>query len=265
MYLDEIRTATYGEIKSGWKSDFSGRGNIELVTDIDAFDFSTGLNRHMMKRSSDDPKIDEVQEGLRNGANISCDIDDPTLGIYVNHTLIVEVIVAEEVVPRSSEKKSNSLKNVPSSLSPVSSNSPASKQKSNSTLNKQKQSNTLGQTQPGVTTGAARVLRMQFKVTLTERSGLGIAWDDEVPPTYEDIRAFSPPTYAETSASATPVSTPGSTIATPQLSANRPVSVEAFGGTPSQSYFNLGTRSTSNSLTIDGVVDLDERIQDFTL
>lgn len=106
---------------------------------------------------------------------------------------------------------------------------------------------------------------MQFKVTLTERSGLGIAWDDEVPPTYEDIRAFSPPTYAETSASATPVSTPGSTIATPQLSANRPVSVEAFGGTPSQSYFNLGTRSTSNSLTIDGVVDLDERIQDFTL
>lgn len=265
LYLDEIRTATYGEIKSGWKSDFSGRGNIELVTDIDAFDFSTGLNRHMMKRSSDDPKIDEVQEGLRNGANISCDIDDPTLGIYVNHTLIVEVIVAEEVVPHSSEKKSNSLKNVSSSLSPVSSNSPAIKQKSNSTLNKQKQSNTLGQTQPGVSTGAARVLRMQFKVTLTERSGLGIAWDDEVPPTYEDIRAFSPPTYAETSASATPVSTPGSTIATPQLSANRPISVEALGGTPSQSYFNLGSRSTSNSLTIDGVVDLDERIQDFTL
>ena len=93
LYLDEIRTTTYGEIKSGWKTDFSGRGNIELVTDIDAFDFSTGLNRHITKRSSDEPKIDEAQEGLRNGANISCDIDDPTLGIYVNHTLIVEAIV----------------------------------------------------------------------------------------------------------------------------------------------------------------------------
>ncbi|KAF2452630.1 hypothetical protein BDY21DRAFT_294399 [Lineolata rhizophorae] len=43
-------------------------------------------------------------------------------------------------------------------------------------------------------TGAARVLRTQFNVTLTERSGLGIAWDEEQPPTYEDVPA-SPPTY----------------------------------------------------------------------
>jgi len=264
LYLDEIRTTTYGEIKSGWKTDFSGRGNIELVTDIDALDFSTGLNRHITKRSSDDPKIDEEQEGLRNGANISCDIDDPTLGIYVNHTLIVEAIVAEEVVPHSSDKKSNNIKHA-SSLSPVSSNSSVGKQQVNSTTNRQKQSSHLGHSQPGMTTGAARVLRMQFKVTLTERSGLGIAWDDEVPPTYEDIRAFSPPTYAETSASATPVTTPASTIATPQLNATRSVSAEGLGGTPSQALFNLGTRSTSNSLTIDGVVDLDDRIQDLTI
>ncbi|CUM45621.1 uncharacterized protein AC631_02398 [Debaryomyces fabryi] len=263
LYLDEIRTTTYGEIKSGWKTDFSGRGNIELVTDIDAFDFSTGLNRHITKRSSDEPKIDEAQEGLRNGANISCDIDDPTLGIYVNHTLIVEAIVAEEVVPHSPDKKSNNIKHVSSSLSPVSSNSSAGKQKMNSTPNKQKKS--PGVSQPGVATGAARVLRMQFKVTLTERSGLGIAWDDEVPPTYEDVRAFSPPTYAETSASATPVTTPASTVATPQLNATRSVSAEGLGGTPSQAFFNLGTRSTSNSLTIDGLVDLDERIQDLTI
>lgn len=44
-------------------------------------------------------------------------------------------------------------------------------------------------------TGAARVLRTQFKLCLTERSGLGIAWDEEQPPVYEDVPA-SPPTYS---------------------------------------------------------------------
>lgn len=43
-------------------------------------------------------------------------------------------------------------------------------------------------------TGAARVLRTQFNLLLTERSGLGIAWDEEQPPMYEDVPA-SPPTY----------------------------------------------------------------------
>ena len=43
-------------------------------------------------------------------------------------------------------------------------------------------------------TGAARVLRMQFKVIVTQRSGLGISWDEEQPPMYEDVPA-SPPTY----------------------------------------------------------------------
>ncbi|KAH7067485.1 hypothetical protein BKA63DRAFT_522241 [Paraphoma chrysanthemicola] len=43
-------------------------------------------------------------------------------------------------------------------------------------------------------TGAARVLRTQFHLTLTERSGMGIAWDEEQPPVYEDVPA-SPPTY----------------------------------------------------------------------
>ncbi|CAN6659198.1 hypothetical protein TRVA0_031S00936 [Trichomonascus vanleenenianus] len=46
-----------------------------------------------------------------------------------------------------------------------------------------------------VPTGAARVLRMQFNLCVTERSGLGIAWDDEVPPTYADV-PLSPPDYA---------------------------------------------------------------------
>jgi hypothetical protein len=43
-------------------------------------------------------------------------------------------------------------------------------------------------------TGAARVLRTQFHLILTERAGLGISWDEEQPPMYEDVPA-SPPTY----------------------------------------------------------------------
>ncbi|KAK1070181.1 Endocytosis regulator [Friedmanniomyces endolithicus] len=43
-------------------------------------------------------------------------------------------------------------------------------------------------------TGAARVLRTQFNLHVTERAGMGISWDDEMPPTYEDVPA-SPPHY----------------------------------------------------------------------
>ncbi len=43
-------------------------------------------------------------------------------------------------------------------------------------------------------TGAARVLRMHFSTTVTERSGLGISWDEEQPPLYENVPA-SPPGY----------------------------------------------------------------------
>jgi hypothetical protein len=44
-------------------------------------------------------------------------------------------------------------------------------------------------------TGAARVLRMQFSLMVTERAGMGISWDEEAPPVYEDVPA-SPPIYA---------------------------------------------------------------------
>lgn len=47
-------------------------------------------------------------------------------------------------------------------------------------------------------TGAARVLRTQFALNVTERAGMGIAWDDEQPPMYEDVPA-SPPHYRSTS------------------------------------------------------------------
>lgn len=51
---------------------------------------------------------------------------------------------------------------------------------------------------PGVATpsGAARVLRAQFQVIVTERAGLGISWDEEQPPMYEDV-PDSPPLYPQ--------------------------------------------------------------------
>ena len=44
-------------------------------------------------------------------------------------------------------------------------------------------------------TGLARVLRMTFPVVLTERGGLGVSWDEEQPPVYQDVPG-SPPGYA---------------------------------------------------------------------
>lgn len=46
-------------------------------------------------------------------------------------------------------------------------------------------------------TGAARVLRMHFNITVTERAGMGISWDEESPPLYENV-PVSPPAYANT-------------------------------------------------------------------
>lgn len=43
-------------------------------------------------------------------------------------------------------------------------------------------------------TGNARVLRTQFPLVVTTRSGMGVAWDDEQPPLYEDVPE-SPPVY----------------------------------------------------------------------
>jgi hypothetical protein len=43
-------------------------------------------------------------------------------------------------------------------------------------------------------TGAARVLRMHFNIIVTERTGMGISWDEEQPPLYENVPA-SPPAY----------------------------------------------------------------------
>lgn len=44
-------------------------------------------------------------------------------------------------------------------------------------------------------TGVGRILRMHFGTVLTERGGIGISWDNEAPPIYQDVPP-SPPAYA---------------------------------------------------------------------
>ncbi|KAM7197206.1 putative lmbr1 domain containing protein [Naviculisporaceae sp. PSN 640] len=45
-------------------------------------------------------------------------------------------------------------------------------------------------------TGVGRILRMHFTTILTERGGIGISWDNEAPPIYQDVPP-SPPAYSE--------------------------------------------------------------------
>lgn len=118
------RTLDSGEIKSGWKSDFSGMGRIQLQ--------SHEMSTHKLQ-------------------NICCNIDDPVFGLMVTHTFVLELVISEEAFPHRAAKHT-------------------------------------------VPTGSARVLRMQFNLIVTDHSGLGIAWDDEVPPVYADV-PLSPPDY----------------------------------------------------------------------
>lgn len=43
-------------------------------------------------------------------------------------------------------------------------------------------------------TGTGRILRMHYNVSITDHPGLGISWDEEQPPIYEDVPP-SPPAY----------------------------------------------------------------------
>ena len=45
-------------------------------------------------------------------------------------------------------------------------------------------------------TGTGRILRMHYQVSMTEFPGLGVSWDNEAPPLYQDVPP-SPPTYPE--------------------------------------------------------------------
>ncbi|RYP70974.1 hypothetical protein DL771_005069 [Monosporascus sp. 5C6A] len=56
-------------------------------------------------------------------------------------------------------------------------------------------------------TGIARILRMHFGVVLTERPGLGVSWDNEAPPIYQDVPP-SPPCYAPPPPASSPALAP---------------------------------------------------------
>lgn len=85
---------------------------------------------------------------------------------------------------------------------------------------------TLKRLDTATPTGAARVLRMQFALFVTERSGMGISWDEEQPPMYDDVPA-SPPMYAQGSSKAAAAAAMAAAAAStpPGGSANRGVSI----------------------------------------
>lgn len=211
LYCDEIRTVASGDLRNGWKSDFSGTGKIELIAELSCFNLSSAACPHYTHVSSEKP----IEQPIIH-PTVSCDIDDPILGITVSHLLIVEVVIAEETLQPTNNNSltpSNSHTGVKSSskpdqrlaeLSPVFANhiQPSTSSSAHptdsvtpSTSSNTASKNDSGSSVIGVPTGSARVLRMQFKICITERSGLGIAWDDEVPPMYDDVSALSPPTY----------------------------------------------------------------------
>ena len=123
ILTDSDRTVGSDEIKLGWKTDLEtpgGQVEMEFKAQIDG-------NRHPI-----------------------CDVESSN-GLSASHTLVLEIIVAEEQVA------------------------------------------TKGNRYP-TPTGGARILRMQFKLIVTERAGQGVSWDEEMPPMYEDVER-SPPGY----------------------------------------------------------------------
>ncbi|KFA52824.1 hypothetical protein S40293_00872 [Stachybotrys chartarum IBT 40293] len=53
-----------------------------------------------------------------------------------------------------------------------------------------------GKTEWATPTGTGRILRMHFNVIVTDYPGLGVSWDNETPPVYQDVPP-SPPSYPD--------------------------------------------------------------------
>lgn len=228
LFTEENRIIARGEMKSGWKSDFDNHGQVELITDIDCMSLNSGVTNPLTRATTETPPLDAIKQNI----NVACDIQDPTLGIYVTHILVVEVVVAEESLQYAngqpikktsgsstehSSGKSGSSSPVQSGvdqrlaeLSPMLANrntarvrpafsddlTPTNSRSSAKSNGSGKQlSGNRGSRIISVPTGSARVLRMQFRLNFTERSGLGISWDEEVPPIYQDVQLLSPPSY----------------------------------------------------------------------
>ncbi|KAL6930717.1 uncharacterized protein HGUI_01275 [Hanseniaspora guilliermondii] len=179
LYTEEIRVLTQKTLKNGWKSDFNtpinhknsnACGAIELITDINCMSLNSGIFAIKKSASSQYPQdLSKYMNYVENrNVKMICDIEDPILGLYVSHILSIEMVIAEEIIQNQNG-------------SPI----------INNTATK---ANTIN-----VPTGAARILRMQFRLNFSERSGMGIPWDDEVPPFYDDIKFMSPPLYSQTS------------------------------------------------------------------
>ncbi|CCE65399.1 hypothetical protein TPHA_0L00430 [Tetrapisispora phaffii CBS 4417] len=223
LFTEEVRVLSSGEMKKGWKTDFNNNGHIDIVTEINCMSLNSGLSNHLRYVST---ARSNESISTSNPVTISCDIQDPILGIYVSHLLSVELVVAEEALqyangqPLENVKKSDKPRNSSSSssksedqrlaeLSPMFANRSVrsrpiesdedipsiSDNSTNSTAGSKGTSNNMKIV--SVPTGAARVLRMQFRLVVTERSGLGISWEDEVPPLYQDVKSFCPPDYAK--------------------------------------------------------------------
>ncbi|KAI1871450.1 uncharacterized protein JN550_004444 [Neoarthrinium moseri] len=118
----EARTIGSGDLSSGWKSDYTPNGNVEM----------------------------ELEYQVNPGNKAVCDMKSND-GTEVTHQLVVEMVVAQEYAPI----------NQPKHVTP---------------------------------TGVARILRMHFGTVVTERGGLGVSWDNEAPPIYQDVPP-SPPSY----------------------------------------------------------------------
>lgn len=212
LFTEEVRTVTKGDMKSGWKTDFDNNGQIELITEIDCMPLNSGVTNPITNISTTKPQAEYIKQQ----ANVACDIQDPALGIYVSHILAVEVVVAEEALQytngqpvKKSATSTNSADQRLAEISPMLAARSSSRQapmnseeivpsKSGASNHSSGNGNSEGLVprMVSVPTGAARVLRMQFRIHLTERSGLGISWDDEVPPIYQDVKMLSPPSYA---------------------------------------------------------------------
>jgi arrestin-related trafficking adapter 1 len=124
---EDIKNLNIQELKTGWKADYTSGPDSSVEME---FPFSVWAD-----------------------SNPQCDVKAED-GTEISHSLVIELIVAEEVAPITK----------PSHATP---------------------------------TGAARVLRMNFNLPITERSGLGVSWDEEQPPLYENVPA-SPPGFGGT-------------------------------------------------------------------
>ena len=115
------------------------------------------------KHDPSEGKIEVVLPiGTAPAAMAACQVDTVS-GVHVSHTLVIECVVVEEM-----------------------------------------HHSAIGPAKKGgqyIPTGNARVLRISFPILVTERAGMGISWDEEIPPRYEDVAWNAPPTFAQSEGS----------------------------------------------------------------